>query len=61
MGECPGGCRRPPVLGGIRNGDWVVVMATFFLFFLAVLLGAALAVIVFFLVIEQIIEGGFDE
>lgn len=31
------------------------------LFFLAVLLGAALAVIVYFLVIEQIIEGGFDE
>ena len=31
------------------------------LFFLAVLLGAALAVIFYFVVIEQIIEGGFDE
>ena len=48
------------VPGGIGNGDWVVVMASF-LFFLAVFLGAALAVIVYFLVIEQIIEGGFDE
>ena len=35
-------------------------MATF-LFFLAVLLGVALAGIVYCVVIEQIIEGGFDE
>ena len=60
MGECFGNRCRMFVPGGIGNGDWVVVMATF-LFFLAVLLGVALAVIVYFLVIEQIIEGGFDE
>ena len=60
MGKCPGGCRRLLVLGGIRNGDWVLVMATF-LFFLSAILGAVLAVLVYYFVIEQIIEGGFDE
>jgi hypothetical protein len=37
------------------------MMAHVLYLFLAVLLGAALAVIVYFVVIEQIIEGGFDE
>ena len=57
MGKCPGGCRRLLVLGGIRNGDRVVVMETF-LFFLAAILGAVLALLVYYLVIEQIIGGG---